>query len=321
METGAEVRAGGAGGRGDLELAGGRVPRVVVVVRRTDYEEVIRRHATRQLAAFFLERRGQSIDALENRHLRFHAALQAVSADIPLAWRRTRVDRGDLDRFLFEPGDIIVALGQDGLVANVAKYLAGQPVIGLNPEPDRNPGVLVPHPPEAAADLLADAAAGRAKVQERTMVEATLTDGRRLVALNEIFVGHRSHQSARYRLRWGSTEERHSSSGLIVATGTGATGWARSIHLSRSSPLPLPTPEKRTLAFFVREAWPSALTGTDLTEGILKEGETLEVTSEMNEGGVLFGDGIEGDHIELNWGRRARLRRAPACLHLVAPAE
>lgn len=41
--------------------------------------------------------------------------------------------RGDLDRFLFEPDDIVLALGQDGLVANVAKYLDGQPVIGSNP--------------------------------------------------------------------------------------------------------------------------------------------------------------------------------------------
>jgi hypothetical protein len=48
----------------------------------------------------------------------------------------------DLDRFLLDPEDIVVAVGQDGLVANVAKYVQDQPVIGVNPEPDRNPGVL-----------------------------------------------------------------------------------------------------------------------------------------------------------------------------------
>ena len=45
-------------------------------------------------------------------------------------------------------------VGQDVLVANVAKYLSGQPVIGVNPEPERNSGVLVPRPPTTASGCL-----------------------------------------------------------------------------------------------------------------------------------------------------------------------
>src|SRR5215213_4262310 len=78
----------------------------------------------------------------------------------------------------------VLELGQDGLVANVAKYLDGQPVIGLNPDPGRVPGVLVRHPPEAAADLLSDLA----RVEHRTMVRAALDDGQEVLALNEVFV-------------------------------------------------------------------------------------------------------------------------------------
>lgn len=316
-EGGAQGRRGAAQDQEQTTRTSAKVPRVVLVVRRTDYDEVVRRHATRQMAQFFLERRGQSIEVMEARHQHFQEALHHVSGVIPLSWRRVRVDRGDLDRFLFEPDDLVVALGQDGLVANVAKYLDGQPVIGLNPDPGRYEGVLVRHPPAAAADLLADAARGRVPLQERTMVEATLVDGRRLVAVNEIFIGHKSHQSARYRLRWRDQEERHSSSGLIVATGTGSTGWARSIHTQRHSLIEMPTPEDPRLAFFVREAWPSIHTGTDLTEGLLEAEEELHVISEMNDGGVLFGDGIEADRIELNWGRHATLRRAKTRLRLV----
>src|SRR5215217_1155486 len=55
--------------------------------------------------------------------------------------------------------------------------------------------------PELAADLLADVAAGRAALQYRTMAAARLDDGQALLALNEVFVGHASHQSARYALR------------------------------------------------------------------------------------------------------------------------
>jgi hypothetical protein len=53
------------------------------------------------------------------------------------------------------------------------------------------------------------------------MVQAELDDGQRLLALNEIFVGHRTHQSARYRLGFGRASE----------------------HLARiEAPLPSPSP-------------------------------------------------------------------------------
>ena len=226
------------------------------------------------------------------------------------------MQRDDLDRFLFEPGDVVVALGQDGLVANVAKYLGGQPVIGLNPDPERYEGILVPHPPAAAPDLIRAAGLGGGDFEHRSMVVARTPDGRELVALNEIFVGHRSHQSARYVIELSGESESHSSSGLILATGTGATGWARSIARQRSSGLSMPQPEDRALVFFVREAWPSVATGTDLTEGVITEEGTLRVTSRMD-AGVVFGDGIETDTLEFGWGRRVELRLASRTLRLM----
>jgi hypothetical protein len=121
-------------------------PRVVVIHRRTELEELIARHGTRQQAAFFLRTRGRDLEEVEARHAAQHDALTVVAGAIPLDWRRGRVERGDLARFIFGPEDLVVAVGQDGLVANVAKYLDGQAVIGVNPEPGRNAGVLVPAP-------------------------------------------------------------------------------------------------------------------------------------------------------------------------------
>jgi NAD kinase len=146
--------------------------------------------ATRGQAAFFLQTRGETIEPVEERHHAFERARALVLGAIPARWRRIELDRSELDRFLFEPDDVVIALGQDGLVANAAKYLAeGQPVIGVNPDRARYEGVLVRHEPAAAADLLADAVDGRAPFEERTLAEARLDDGQRLVALNEIFVG------------------------------------------------------------------------------------------------------------------------------------
>jgi NAD kinase len=294
-----------------------RVPRVVLVTRPSDYDLLIARHGTREQARFFLATRGQALEEVEERHRVFVAAQRRVSQGLPVRWRRSRVDRGDLSRFVFEPEDLVVAVGQDGLVANVAKYLAGQLVVGVNPDPARYEGVLVPHPPAAAEQLLASAVAGRARVMERTMVEAALDDGQRLLALNEVFLGHTTHQSARYRIRWRKQKERHSSSGLIVSTGTGSTGWARSIHRQRGEPFALPAPADRRAAFFVREPWPSVATAAGVEHGVLEEDEALEVVSEMNDGGALFGDGIEDDRVAFTWGMRATVRVARERLRAV----
>lgn len=299
-------------------MADGKVPRAIVVTRATEYQALLARHGTRAQAAFWLGRRGQSLDEVARRHQRQEAALEAVSRAIPPGWRRARLDRADLARFVFEPGDLVVAAGQDGLVANAAKYLAGQLVLGVNPEPDRYEGVLVPHPPEAAARLLRAMAAGDVAVEARTMVEARLDDGQRLLALNELFAGHRSHQSARYRLAHAGREERQSSSGVIVTTGTGATGWARSINGERRRRLALPGPTDAAVAFLVREPFPGRATGTSLDGAVLEAGQPLELTSEMEEGGVIFGDGIEDDRLELGWGARVTIGAAAERLRLVA---
>jgi len=293
------------------------IPRAVIVHRPTPYQELIGRHGTAGQAAFFLRTRGQDIDPLAAAHQRQARALDAAMAAVPQRWRRSRVDRADLDRFLFEPEDVVIAVGQDGLVANVAKYLDGQRVIGVNPDPSRFDGVLVKHSPRAVAALVEGALDPAAAVEARTMVEVRLRDGQRLCALNEIFLGHISHQSARYHLRAGRRAERHSSSGVVIATGTGATGWARSIHLSRQSGLSLPAPTEAALVFFAREAFPSRATGTALTEGRVDGAGALEVTSEMDSGGVLFGDGIEADRLEFPWGEVASIGCARRTLNLL----
>ncbi|MFE3580704.1 hypothetical protein [Streptomyces vinaceus] len=294
-------------------------PRAVLVHRRTEYEELLARHGTHGQAAFFLSSRGRSIDEVVRRHERTRQALREVAAAVPLTWRSARVERADLDRFLFAPEDVVVVVGQDGLVANTAKYLRGQSVVGIDTDPGRNPGVLVRHRCADAGSLLHAAIDGGGRAEELTMVEAVADDTQRLVALNEIYLGSPGHQTARYRLGPDGDEapgEAQASSGVLVGTGTGATGWLRSLWLERGSSAGLPAPCERRLLWFVREAWPSPATGTTRVAGELGRGQGLRLTVESDRM-VVFGDGMEGDALELTWGQSVRLGIAETSLHLV----
>ena len=71
--------------------------------------------------------------------------------------------------------------------------------------------------------------------------------------------------------------------GVVVGTGTGATGWCARSRASGTGALAAARPDRRAaLCWFVREAWPSPATGTTLTEGRLAAGATLALTCETD---------------------------------------
>lgn len=297
-------------------------PRAVIVTRPSRLEILLERHGTLGQAAFYLKSRGQAIEALQAEHERLHRGLDIVKRLLPAEQRRTHVDRSELDRFLFAPDDLVLLVGQDGLVANCAKYLSGQLVIGINPDFEMFEGVLCPHHPDSLPELLAycSTLAGNGyKVERRSMALATREDGQELLALNDIFIGHSSHQSARYRIHYAGEEERQSSSGIICSTGTGSTGWARSIVMQRGLENEMPEPADRLLAWFVREPWPSVSTGATLNFGYCSDTESLGIQSEMGSEGVIFADGIETDRLEFLEGQSVQLGLASHTLNLVIP--
>lgn len=309
--------------------------KIVVITRRTALEELIERHNTRDQARFYVEHMGASFAEYEATHDTYHTALRSLRAALPDGVRSQVVERDFLPTFTFGERDLVVALGPDGLVVNTAKYLAEQPLLAFNPDPARIDGILVPFAVQEAAATLRRALHADLPLKHVSMAQAALNDGQVLYAVNDLFVGQRTHVSARYALRWGKAAENQSSSGIIVSTGAGSTGWRRSILTGASKLMEAYSHdgavlqareqyrfdwEADYLQFSVREPFVSRVSSAELTCGRIAAGEQLVITSQMPQNGVIFSDGVESDYLEFNSGAIARVELATRKLHLVVPS-
>ena len=300
---------------------------VVVVTRKTPLEELVERFNTRDQARFYLEHLGASFTDYEDAHETYLASVAKLRAAIPKGLRSQAVERGFLPNFSFNEKDLVVTVGQDGLVANAAKYLSGQPLLAFNPDPSRVDGVLTPFQMPQAGEALAQAAAGRLGSRLISMAKARLNDGQTIYAVNDLFIGARTHVSARYEIRRGEAAERQSSSGLIVSTGTGSTGWLSSVVkgaagvMAQAAPDPRFDPESEELAFSVREPFVSRTSAAGIVFGRIRPGESLELVSEMPQNGLIFSDGVESDYLEFNSGAAAVIGLAEKKIVLLIPGR
>ena len=310
--------------------------RFVIVTRKTALEELVERFNSRAQARFYLEHQGDSFDEYEAAHEQYTRAVAAVRRGLPRGPRQHVIERSFLPSYLFGDRDLAVTVGPDGLVVNTAKYLSAQPILAVNPDPARVDGVLIPFSVDEAGEWAARAAAGRAGRQAVTMAKAALNDGQALYAFNDLFIGPRSHVSARYRIEYGGQAENHSSSGLIVSTGAGSTGWLQSVvtgaaritagvtRLDLTPPAPetyrLPW-EADELYFAVREPFTSRTSQANLVFGKLDARRRLVLHSHMPENGVIFSDGVERDYLNFNAGTVATIGLAERKAQLIVKDE
>ena len=302
--------------------------RVVLVTRKTRLEELVVRHNTLAQAKFYIEHLGDDFSDYLKENEAYATSLR-ISVEALARWGRYQlVDRMMLPNFVFAPDDIVVTLGQDGVVASTLKYLEGQPLLGLNPDPARWDGLLLPFQPGQLHDVLPLVAQERRPIRSVTTAQARLSDGQTMRAVNDLFIGPRSHTSALYELEFAGTSEFQSSSGLIVSTGLGSTAWMKSVATGSlaiagafgaaagGSYAPLAWDAKELL-FAVREPFPSRGTSMAVVFGHIERGRCLMVRSRMPESGVIFSDGIESDFLRFTAGMTATIDIAPAQGRLV----
>ena len=291
--------------------------KIVLVTRTTRLEELIARFNTIEQAKFYIEHLGADFSDYEDEHRTYKEAFGATEKQLREIGRVQVLDRGFLTNFLFGNDDTVVVLGQDGLVANTLKYLGGHPVVAVNPDPKRWDGVLLPFKVADVRQVVLEVFAKGRSTRDITMAQASLNNGQKLYGVNDLFIGQRTHVSARYELSIGTRRERQSSSGLIVSTGLGSTGWLKSVlagarGIGAAVGRPFETDmlkgftwESDYLYYSVREPFPSRTSAAALVFGKVTPRGPLNLVSQMPENGVIFSDGIERDYLEFNSGTRA----------------
>lgn len=326
------------------------IERIVVVTKKTALEELVLRLNSREQARFYLEQNRVPFDEYEQADQQYQRALNEIAKQLPRTLKQQFIERDFLPTYQFDEHDLVITVGPDGLVINTAKYLSTQPILALNPDPLRVDGVLIPFVYTEARAWIEKALRGTARITRVSMVKATLNDGQVLYGVNDLFIGPRSHGSARYRLQLGRKHEQQISSGIIVSTGVGCTGWLRSITLGawhitqyfaanpqgkgnraqhvaanqEGKGKSAPGPEQLALGwesdrlwFSVREPFPSRTSQATLVFGQIAPRQEMIITSQMPGYGVIFSDGIESDYLEFNSGAIARVGLAESKAHVI----
>ncbi len=335
----------------------GKLPSVAIVTRETRMEGLLKRRPTKGALGFSLNaamdigavarkrRQEQRTWELEDAVLcdiQGLAVMEAYEEEATVYEKNVRRIRNDLNRMdypiamvnreLLSTYDFgrcmaVVVVGQDGLVANTAKYAQGIPIIGVNGDPEQNEGRLLPFLANEAQLGIARVAQHRAKIQDITLASVELTNGQSMLAFNDFFIGYQSHQSARYILQARGKAEQQISSGVIVSTGAGSTGWLSSVYnmtcgvaqrygSTFAAPPAMAWDEPR-LKWAVREPFRTKQTGVDLVVGEIESNDEIIIESLMPNDGVIFSDGIERDYLEFNSGTAAHISVAKERAQLV----
>lgn len=296
--------------------------KVVIVTRKTRLNDLICKYNTIEQAKFYLEHMGADFSDYIIEDRRYQEAVADVAGVAEKYARVQRIDRDFLPNMIFGEKDIVIAVGQDGLVANTLKYLDGQPLIGVNPDTARWDGKLLPFETGEIGQILLKVIGGSHRLKEITMAQAKTQDGQIMLAVNDLFVGQKTHVSARYDITWNQKTEYQSSSGIIISTGLGSTGWYKSV-MTQAAGIAGAFGVGRgnfryedvgwdedKLIFVVREPFPSCSTKTDIIYGKLARTDTFKILSRMPGNGVVFSDGIESDAIEFNAGTEITIQVA-----------
>src|SRR5690606_32258260 len=121
-----------------------KTEQLVLIKQETRLEKLIQRFNTFGQAKFYIEQNGGEFQDYVSEYEAYQKGLEKMVSSLEEIIKIKILERKYLPSNLFAESDLILVYGQDGLVANTAKYVNGLPIIAVNPDPSRFDGILLP---------------------------------------------------------------------------------------------------------------------------------------------------------------------------------
>ena len=185
----------------------------------------------------------------------------------------------------FQGRDLVISVGGDGTVLNTSHYvLDSTPVLTIKSD-TRSQGALCIVQPSEIEEAIEKLIEGRFSQESWSRIEGKLGN-RTDIALNEILIGNKyTPKAAVYEISLNGKTEKQMSSGLIITTGAGSTGFYSNIA-GNDGKFPKTSGELR----FIATAY-KADANYRMVKGKITPGESIEIRSFMNIEGIVSFDG------------------------------
>jgi hypothetical protein len=194
--------------------------------------------------------------------------------------------------------DFIIALGGDGTVLGTSRLTklsvnSDTPILTVRGS-NGSVGALCYYNLDLVDFALNQIKQEKYTVEKWTRVKATC-NGSSICGLNEIYIGSEfSVRASKYNLYFKHQKDYQISSGVVISTGTGITGWFKSILGQYPSRFPTDR-DSNDLAYIVRELSYSQLSeiGEEFiyNENVIEDGELICIEWMQDRKGVAAADG------------------------------
>lgn len=264
-----------------------RFSRLLVVYKKSYYELYGYEHHERHFTAL-QKRHHPIVDTLRLSHEENQRTIAAVcsaldAAHLPYAC----IYRGQLTTL--SGYDLLVSVGGDGTLLEVARHAGDIPVLGVNSDPARSTALFCAADRTTFAVCLDALLAGKLQQILLTRLQMAINDA--LLphyALNDLLVTHANPAAmASYTLHLDTVSEPQKSSGIWIATAAGSTA---AIRAAGGRVMPL---RSRKRQYLVREPYMGDGRRYQLLKGLVPPELPLQVTSRMRRGCVF----IDGPHL------------------------
>ncbi|MBI3334273.1 NAD(+)/NADH kinase [Candidatus Pacearchaeota archaeon] len=173
------------------------------------------------------QRTGRDVERTLESHHRQKAYFEKLAASFSGA---KIIPRNDLNHEQVEGIDLIMVFGGDNhttYAAHFTERMPHVPILPINSDPLLSYGALTSAKGDDIEDLVDALTHGRYLIETWPRLEAVLNNKPlRPQAVSEIYVGKiKRRATSRYNISLREVTEEQKSSGIIIATGAGTTGW------------------------------------------------------------------------------------------------